>query len=915
MATFAVMPVLIGPLQVLLALLPAVALAVGGGLIALFKPSGLRKLARFLWHQKLFSACLVFLAFAIWQGYPRKVWSGVCSAMGWRVVASAPARTGEWPTARGNAFRTGYAGGDEPTAAGSVWAWNDHKTVYSSPTVAGDRVYFTTVTGIGPFTPTGKGAVVCVDAESGRELWRYDGDDGDLRGTFSSPAVGDERIVVGEGLHQTSDARVTCLDLAGRKVWDFRTASHVESTPCIHGERVFVAAAGDGFYCFDLKPTPDGQANVLWHLQGERYPDCESSPVSDGRTVWFGLGEGGNTLVAVDAVEGTERWRVPTPYPVFAAPTLVQDSEGTGRLYVGMGNGNFVLSADELRAAKVESLREEGKSSEEIAAAEKALATAGEVWCLNAATGELLWSLPVPDTVLGSIAYQPAAETGQPDRLFFGSRDGHVYSMTSEGKPIGKWNAGAPILASPALATKHVYIATKPGRLIALQSNTLQPAWDMTVQQAGTLTSSPAVADGHVFVGTEDEGLRCVGTTEPPTPPRSNPVFGGSTDEMPIPDRLEVAWQFLPPAVGRPFESFPQRHIIQFLGLDGAIFATTYGGGDGGTLTRMDYDDQNETRPAVVWQRASPGQLFGGVGTQIFVRSSMLNPRRVSLESLDIRTGKPNWRKEWPNDNSAPPEWHEEGPRDGYQGIGFDEIYLYVWTGLGRLTCVRQSDGTTVWTTRKNVATVDRKASHPIGRPVRFGDLILCSGEYQAVALDRETGTFLWESALSSRASQSPTVVGMTVVIPVEGGLTGLDLRTGKADWHVSYPSITILDVWAADPELLIACRGNEVVLIDSRNGEVVNEPQKVKPPIFDFPYRDTGIRQKGEILVSHIDRHESDAYFSSFQWWNPKEESLRPSSELGDLGQYFSSAIAVRGRVYLATPKNGLVCLRGVKP
>src|ERR1043166_8209681 len=82
-----------------------------------------------------------------------------------------------------------------------------------------------------------------------RSLWRYA--PSDFRGTFSSPVVKDGRLVCGEGLHQTADARISCLDLAGQRLWELRTKSHVESTACIEGGRVYVGAADDGVYCVD----------------------------------------------------------------------------------------------------------------------------------------------------------------------------------------------------------------------------------------------------------------------------------------------------------------------------------------------------------------------------------------------------------------------------------------------------------------------------------------------------------------------------------------------------------------------------------------------------------------------------------------------------------------------------------------
>src|SRR2546421_1186768 len=69
-APLAVIPVLMGPLQVLLALLPAIAAAFFGLVLAFFRPSAYRGAVRFLWHQKLFTGCLVAVAVGWYTGFP-----------------------------------------------------------------------------------------------------------------------------------------------------------------------------------------------------------------------------------------------------------------------------------------------------------------------------------------------------------------------------------------------------------------------------------------------------------------------------------------------------------------------------------------------------------------------------------------------------------------------------------------------------------------------------------------------------------------------------------------------------------------------------------------------------------------------------------------------------------------------------
>src|SRR5436305_15118381 len=137
-APLAVIPVLMGPLQVLLALLPAIAAAFFGLVLAFFRPSAYRGAFRFLWHQKLFTGCLVAVAGCWYTGFP-------LGLLPTRAGTTEAAGSGDWPAYRGGAARLGRASGPEaggeaePTAAGALWSALRNLTVYSSPTVCGDR--------------------------------------------------------------------------------------------------------------------------------------------------------------------------------------------------------------------------------------------------------------------------------------------------------------------------------------------------------------------------------------------------------------------------------------------------------------------------------------------------------------------------------------------------------------------------------------------------------------------------------------------------------------------------------------------------------------------------------------------------------------------------------------------------------
>jgi outer membrane protein assembly factor BamB len=491
MTSLAVIPVLVGPLQVLLAVLPAILIAAGTTLVALLKPSSFKKLLKLLWRLKLQVAGLVACVAGLW-------WGG-----SWAMARLSPKSGGieqgaaDWPMIRGSLARTGAVPGTASPRSGGI-RWQHKKgneAVFSSPAAVGNRV-FVSIADMAAFGQSGR--IHAFDADTGRIAWT--GAPPNYEPTFSSPVVAGNYVVCGEGLHWAKKARVVCLALdSGKVVWTAGTNSHVECSPVIADGRVYVGAGDDGYYCFDLET-----GKQLWHTGGEKYPDAETAlAVHDGK-VYAGLGMGGHALCVLDAVTGRELHRIELPYPVFSPPTIVGN-----KLYLGMGNGDYVNP---------------GKG--------------GAVVCLDLATLRTDWTFPLEMTVLGSVA-------ATADRLFFTSRDGNVYALTREGKQVAKFEAHVPISASPAATDDMVYAVTEAGMLYGLDRENLRPVWEYRLGSKPLFISAPTVARGHVYVGTQNDGLLCVGDPGAPAPPQAT-----VNDLSPIPDAGALEWNYPPEQQG-----------------------------------------------------------------------------------------------------------------------------------------------------------------------------------------------------------------------------------------------------------------------------------------------------------------------------------------------------------------------------
>ena len=248
-ATPAVVPVLVNPLLVLLILLPGLLLAFASAVLSLFRPAGMKTALKLLWRFKIQVALVAAVTIGIVYGA-----SWALAGSPGAVSEQEVSRRG-WPLFRGSLARRGAAPGERgPTAGGVNWSSvSVEKSFLSSPAVVGNRVYASSAV-LGVFHE--EGAIYCFDAETGGVAWKFVPDG--YRATFSSPAVSGDILVVGEGLHFTRDARVICLDIGGEKgelLWEYRTSSHVESSPAIADGRVYIGAGDDGYYCFELAPA------------------------------------------------------------------------------------------------------------------------------------------------------------------------------------------------------------------------------------------------------------------------------------------------------------------------------------------------------------------------------------------------------------------------------------------------------------------------------------------------------------------------------------------------------------------------------------------------------------------------------------------------------------------------------------
>ena len=875
----AVVPVLVGPIQALLAVLPGVLVALAGVVTGFFKPSNLKKFVLLLWSQKIavsiIIAALGGLFFFVPDLFPHGEVSAAQGGSDWLLLRGGPERRG----ARLD------PGTEDPVVGGINWRYVDGKTAtfYASPAVVGNRIYVTSARKE-VFADTG--AIYSIDADLGTPVWKFAGDG--YRATFSSPAVQGDRLVVGEGLHFTRDSRIYCIDIAasetkrqGVELWSFRTNSHVESSPAISGDRVVIGAGDDGIYCFALDGDGNGEAKVLWHAEHDKYPDCEASPAIYKDKVYMCLGNGGEAVVCLNLKDGSEIWRVEAPYPVFGSPTIIDD-----KLIVGMGTGNYIETAEQVLANTRRKLKDEGKTQAEIDEAVKNMGPAGEIWCIDLKAIDpqtqkptVAWKYKAGRTILGAVA---AAD----DRLYFGARDKFLYCIGTDGTEKAKWNSRSPIVTSPAVGKNHVYVVTTAGMLYALDLRKLKPVWEVDLNS--TAMSSPTVARGHVFVGSDTNGFLSIGQ---PASEKTKPIWAGQlagpghsglSSDSQLFRYSRFAWRY-PKDVT---EENRNKKAITIKAPAAALGSALYVGltraGKNG-LVRFELTDDAANPILERWLAESDNPVtLSAAATEdavFFVDGRIGDPGR-KLRKLNPEDGNVTWN----HDVSA--------DATGVFVITPSEMFIADRPNTLRCFSIDQLDKAK-WT--MTIGAV-------VGSPLILDDMIVAavSDKPALVVLDRTTGTRLARIDLANPPLTGPVLSAGNIWIATSKGLAAYDLTTAEQVYHVDCDPVK-QPIACTGSRLAVVSDTGELIIVNTATGEEIAAIQKANnnfPPVLS----DDAVLYQTAKGISYVKL--GARRLRSRSWQN-----------LAGLGATATSPMIVaKSNVYLATDGLGFICIKPKK-
>jgi outer membrane protein assembly factor BamB len=404
--------------------------------------------------------------------------------------------TSDWVMARGNPERTGSLDPTDrgPTNPRVLWTFDPAEvrgrySFHSSPTVVDGLLY---VGALRQVSALQDGYLFCIDAQSGEEkdraslpmgrrLWRFSANDS-LRPVFATPIVAGGRVYIGEGYHQDKSCRLFCLDArdGDRQLWAMPTTSHVESSPCVVGSRVYFGAGDDGLLCVDTDQVEVAgstrQPRLIWQMPGFH---IDVSPLVVGDVVYTGstVGDRHQDLyaLAVSAANGQMIWQKRNELRITGSP-----AHADGRVFFGLGNGKLGEDAD---------------------------APQGGVWCLNAADGKELWSIRTGNSVMAT----PALMNG---KVLGACTDGFCYCLDqASGALVWKASMGAPIAASPVASGGKVFLLAVDGTLACLDAATGEQLWKLANYHGGDVDdayASPVLFQGKLYVAVGGK-VHCIG--------------------------------------------------------------------------------------------------------------------------------------------------------------------------------------------------------------------------------------------------------------------------------------------------------------------------------------------------------------------------------------------------------------------
>jgi len=282
---------------------------------------------------------------------------------------------------------------------------------------------------------------------------------------WSSPTISDSIIYIG-----SDDYNLYALySNSGILKWKFATGGLIRCKPAVVDGTVYFVSDDGNLYAADIisgtekwhcdignkivrkLPAPGGSGT------GETWDYMQSSPTFNQGTVYVGSGD--SSVYAIDAQNGTLKWKTKTGGIVRSTP-FVEDTV----VYVGSFDGF--------------------------------------IYALSTNTGSLIWRFNTTGQTYQAVQPSPRVVNGI---VYCGSRSAFFYALNaSTGQELWKYDyQGSWVESSAIIVNGVVYVGSSDLRTVfAFDAQTGRKLWERAV--TGYPWSTPAYDNGTIYIGTSN---------------------------------------------------------------------------------------------------------------------------------------------------------------------------------------------------------------------------------------------------------------------------------------------------------------------------------------------------------------------------------------------------------------------------
>ncbi|HET9659750.1 MAG TPA: PQQ-binding-like beta-propeller repeat protein [Thermomicrobiales bacterium] len=240
-------------------------------------------------------------------------------------------------------------------------------------------------------------------------------------------------------------------------------------------------------------PALEGNPYRAWRYDAGS--DLRSTPAISGAVAYFGTNDG--YLIALDMLTQKPKWSFDLGgYPVRASPAIADRT-----VYLANGFSVFAIDADTGNQRWKFAMDYAGESSPTVTDGVVYVASKeNHLYAIDTKTGKQLWFYKTDGLLFGS----PSVSG---DKVVIGGDDGDLFAVDrTNGHLAWKIALDSGIYSTPAIDGERVYVTTKNKTTVAVDLASGDEIWSYPVGGS----ASPAVADGVVYIGSDDGAIYAI---------------------------------------------------------------------------------------------------------------------------------------------------------------------------------------------------------------------------------------------------------------------------------------------------------------------------------------------------------------------------------------------------------------------